>query len=70
MTKQSNKNSDLSKILLPYENMWVALSQNNRKVMGAARTLTELLKEFKDKDIRKYELMKVPDFNFCYAPFI
>jgi len=63
------KKKDLSQILRPYDNMWVALSKNNSKVIEADKTLKQLFKKLKGKDIREYEFMKVPDFRMSYAPF-
>jgi hypothetical protein len=62
------KKTKLSEILRPYENMWIALSKDNNKVIEAAKTLEQLLKKLKDKDHRDFEFMKVPDFHISYAP--
>lgn len=38
---------DLSKILLPFENKWVALSEDQKEVLGSGKTLQEAEKEAK-----------------------
>lgn len=58
---------DLSKILLPYENKWVALSEDNKKVLGAGKTLKEAEKQAEKKS-KKYIFLKVPPFNVSYVP--
>jgi hypothetical protein len=62
--------NDLSKILKSYENMWVALSKENNKVIESGKTLNQLFKKLKGKDPRKFEFMKVPNFGLSYAPCI
>lgn len=64
------KKTDLSEILRPYENMWVALSKDNNKVIEASKTLKELFKKLNKKDFREFEFMKVPEFDVCYAPVV
>lgn len=59
---------DLSKILLPYENKWVALSNDNKKVLGAGNTLEQAKKQA-EKTNKKYLFLKVPPFNISYVPF-
>lgn len=68
MNKKAKK-TDLSEILRPYENMWVALSKDNEKVIDSGSTLEQLLKKLGGKDLREFEFMKVPEFGICYAPF-
>jgi hypothetical protein len=62
------KRADLSSVLRPFENKWVALSMDNSKVIESGNTLDELLKKLKGKDKSKLEFLKVPDFQACYAP--
>lgn len=61
-------NVDLSGILRPYENMWVALAKDNSKVVEAGKTLEALIEKLGGNDYRNYEFMKVPEFGVCYAP--
>lgn len=67
MQKQALKPIDLSKILLPYENQWVALSLDYKKVIGAGKTLAEAKKKA-DKKGKKYRFLKVPPFDVAYVP--
>ena len=60
---------DLSKKLLPFENKWVALSEDNKKVLGAGKTLEEARKQA-EKTNKKYIFLKVPPFNLSYVPAI
>jgi len=62
------RKNDLSEILKPYDNMWIALSKDNSKVIEAGTTLKQLFKKLKGKDVREFEFMKVPDFSKSYAP--
>ncbi len=58
---------DLSKKLLPYENKWVALSKDQKEVLGSGKTLKEAEKEA-EKTNKKYLFLKVPQFNVSYGP--
>ena len=58
---------DLSKKLLPYENKWVALSEDQKQVLGSGKTLKEAQKEA-EKTNKKYLFLKVPPFNISYVP--
>lgn len=58
---------DLSKLLLPYENKWVALSQDQKEVLGSGRTLKEAEKQAEKKD-NGYIFLKVPPFDVSYVP--
>ena len=61
---------DFSEKLKNYENMWVALSRDKQEVIHAAKSLDRLLKKIKKEDYGNVEFMKVPEFNYCYAPHI
>ena len=67
MQKQILKPIDLSKKLLPYENKWVALSEDQRRVLGSGKTLKEAEKQAKKKG-KRYIFLKVPPFNLSYVP--
>lgn len=67
MQNKSLKPIDLTKKLLPYENKWVALSEDNREILGAGNTLKEAQKEA-EKTNKKYLFLKVPPFNISYVP--
>lgn len=40
----------------------------NKEVIEAEKTLSQLFKKLKGEDYRKYEFMKVPEFDICYDP--
>ncbi len=58
---------DLSKILLPFENKWVALSENYKKVLVSGKTLKEITKKV-NKNGQKGILLKVPPFDVSFVP--
>lgn len=58
---------DLSKLLLPYENKWVAISEDQKKVLGAGHTLKEAQKKA-EKTKKRYLFLKVPPFDISYVP--
>lgn len=58
---------DLSKLLLPYENKWVALSEDHRKILGSGNSLKKAEKEAEKKS-KRYIFLKVPLFNVSYIP--
>ncbi len=65
--QKSLKPIDLSKKLLPYENKWVALSEDSKQILGAGRTLNEAKKQAEKKG-RKYLFLKVPSFDTSFIP--
>lgn len=58
---------DLTKILKSYENKWVALALDQKRVLGAGKTLKEA-KEKADKTGEKYLFLKVLPFDLSYVP--
>lgn len=67
MRKMILKPIDLRKKLKPYENKWVALSLDHRKVLGVGETLREA-KEKAEKKSKKYIFIKLPPFRVSYVP--
>lgn len=67
MQNKSLKPVDLSKKLLPFENKWVALSEDQKEVLGSGDSLKEAEKEAEKKS-KKYIFLKVPLFNISYVP--
>jgi len=67
MQNKCLKPIDLTKKLLPYENKWVALSADQKKVLGSGNTLKEAQQEA-EKTHKKYLFLKVPPFNVSYVP--
>ena len=51
---------DLSKILKPYSDEWVALSGNETKVIASGKTVKEVLKKAKEKGENSPIITKVP----------
>lgn len=62
-----NKPIDITKLVEPYENKWVALSLDHKKVLGAGETLKEAKTKAKDSS-NQFLLLKLPPFNIKYAP--
>ena len=54
------KPKDLSKILKPYHNEWVALSNDEKRVVSSGKTLKKALKEAREKGIDNPIMTKVP----------
>jgi hypothetical protein len=59
---------DVSKILKPYENKWVALSLDHKKVLGVGNSLKSA-KEKAEKKAKKYVFIKLPSFDVNFVPF-
>lgn len=58
---------DLTKLLLPFENKWVALSEDQRQVLGSGKTLNEAEKQA-ERTKKRYLFLKVPSFDIAYVP--
>ena len=54
---------DFSKLLIPYENMWVVISKDNTKVLGSGKNLDDI----PEKIIQKGFVMKVPRFGIAHS---
>lgn len=67
-TMLKTKNYDLRKILKPFENKWVALTPDNKKVVASGDSLKETA--LKVRESEKVIFMKVLPFNLLYAPSI
>ncbi len=65
MKIKSVRNYDLSKILKPYENKWVALSYDRTKVLGAGDTFEEARKKVLEKEAI---FLKLPPYGVNYIP--
>jgi len=59
---------DLSTLLRPYENQWVALSEDHAKVLGAGVTLQDAKRQA-DKAGNPYRFLKVLPFDVSFVPF-
>lgn len=51
---------DLSKILEPYSNEWIALSEDAKRVVGRGKTVKGALKKAKEKGADNPIMTKVP----------
>jgi len=60
MARTRSKNSNLGKILKPYEEKWVALSPDKRRVVSSGDTLKETESKVNPKDLESVIFMKVP----------
>ena len=58
---------DLTEILEPYLNKWVALSSDQTKVMGSGDNLTEALSEAQRKGATQPVVMFVPGVSGPHA---
>ncbi|OGM05842.1 hypothetical protein A2125_02650 [Candidatus Woesebacteria bacterium GWB1_43_5] len=60
-----------SKILLPYENKWVAVAKNKDKVLASAKDVVALDKKLNNLGIKKGEaiLTWVFPFKHSFAPY-
>lgn len=54
---------DLSELLANYENKWVVLSEDGKKVIASGDTVEEI-----EKSIPKGRVFKVPRFDAAYVP--
>ena len=58
---------DLSKKLLPLENQWVALSEDQKEILGAGKTLKAAQRQV-EKINKRPLFLKVPPFDISYVP--
>lgn len=65
--KNKNLTIDLSKKLLPFENKWVALSEDQKEILGFGKSLKEAKKQA-SKSGKKYLFLKVLPFNTSFVP--
>ena len=64
------RNYDLSTLLKPYENQWVALSFDYRRVLGAGDTLAEAKRNAQQRSTERFVLMKLPPYGVSYVPVL
>jgi hypothetical protein len=65
--KQMKNSIDLNKILRPFEGKWVALSLDNKRVLGDGDTLKEA-KAKAEKKSKEYIFIKLPPYDVSYVP--
>jgi hypothetical protein len=69
MKQRRCKNSkDISNILSPYEDKWVALSPDGKKVNASAKSLEELEKKLRMLGDKDSIYTKVLPFDQAFAP--
>ena len=66
--EQTIKSTNLSQILKDFENKWVALSKDKKKVITSGETLDEVLEKINAEDRHKISVMRVLPFDVGYAP--
>lgn len=64
---RNNKEFDVSQLLKPYENKWVALSEDHREVLGAGDSLEEAERQA-EATRQRYVFIKLPPFDVNYIP--
>ncbi|MGB9006475.1 MAG: DUF5678 domain-containing protein [Candidatus Aminicenantales bacterium] len=64
-----SKAIDLSEILKPYENKWVAISEDYQKILVCGKTLKEIVQKCKKIDCGNPIYFKVMPFNMSIIPF-
>ncbi|MEK7151021.1 MAG: DUF5678 domain-containing protein [Patescibacteria group bacterium] len=68
MKNEVIKAPNLTKVLKPYENKWVALSTKKDKVVSSGNTLKEVIQKLSQQEREKVSFMKVFPFDAGYAP--
>lgn len=63
--KKREKIHDLRKTLKPFENKWVALTPDNKRVVSSGKNLIEVAKKTYEEDV---VYMKVLPSGVSYAP--
>ena len=61
---------DLSKLLQPYENKWVALSPDYSRVIASGETLRETAAQVREDDKEQAVFHKVLPFDAYYIPLL
>ena len=65
---QSIREKNLGRLVAEYENKWVALSADYRRVLASGSSLKEVDASLKDSERAGAVLHKVLPFNAAYAP--
>ena len=60
LLKQKKGIMDLTKIYKKYKGLWVALSSDEKKVLGKGKTVKAAVKEAQQKGVQTPYLFKVP----------
>ena len=59
--------SDLTELLKPYKGQWVALSQDEKRILGHGKSLDEALAAARKVEEGRPLLIKVPDENVGFV---
>ncbi|MCH7883141.1 hypothetical protein IIA95_01870 [Patescibacteria group bacterium] len=62
------KAPDLSRILKSYEDQWVALSEDEKRVLSSGKTLKETESKLDSKQLHEAIFFKVPPSNKLFIP--
>lgn len=55
--------------LIPFENKWVALTQDRKRVLASGTTIKEVDKKLKDRNFKEQSmLLRVLPFDKTYSP--
>ncbi len=69
MNTQKLKPIDLTKVLLPFKDKWVALSMDYKKVLGSGTTLAQAKKQA-DKTGKKHTFYKNAPYPLISVPLM
>ncbi len=61
------RNYDLHTLLKPHENKWVALSYDQRRVLGVGDTLQEAKRKAMEAK-EQFIFIKLPPYHISYVP--
>jgi hypothetical protein len=64
------RNYDLTTLLKPYENKWVALSFDYRRVLGVGDTLAEAKRNAQQSSKERFVCIKLPPYGVSYVPVL
>jgi len=59
---------NLSDLVRPFENQWVALTPDYRQVVASGKTLDEVESRLEAKDLKRLVFFKVPRFDAVFIP--
>ena len=62
----TKKTLNLSKLILPYaaKKLWIALSPDNKKVVGSGKTIKEAIEKAKKNKIERPTILQaIPDYS-------
>jgi hypothetical protein len=60
---------DLSTLVRPFENQWVALTPDYREVVASGETLDDVESQLDAPELNRLVFFKVPRFDAVFIPF-